>query len=791
MRFALRLFIKSPGFTAAAVLALALGGGAGTVIFSAVYSVLLRPLPFRDPGQLVAVWEKSLPRQRDRNFVSPANYLEWSRRNHVFSGMAAIQNYQANLDGGDPEELQAERVTPNLFALLGAAPLLGRPFAPGDERARLVLLSHRLWRRRFGSDTKVVGKTLRLNDQPWTIAGVLKPEFHIVNREVDLWTPLALDNASLYRESNRRDCTVIARLKPGVTAEQAGLAMESLARELERAYPRLNAGWSVAVLPLAREITGEVRPALLMLFGAVLLLVLMACANVANLLLARAAARRREIAVRAALGAGRGRLARQLAGESILLGLAGGLAGLLLAFVGIRFLAALAPKEVPRLEGVGLNLPVLGFALGLSLATALLFGLAPALAAAGADVSAGLREGARGSSAGPLHGRLRNLLAVCEISLAVVLVAGAVLLGRSFLRLRAVDPGLDPSNLLTMRVLLSGPQAAGPARVAFFEQALERIRALPGVRAAGTVSFLPVTGFGSGATFWVEGQPPPATRPVALVRAADPGYFEAAGIPLRHGRGFTQLDRGDAPRVVVVSQSLARQIFPGQNPIGRRLSMDFRHPVSAEIVGVAGDVRAESVRAEPLATIYCPHRQLPSPAMAFAVRTAQDPETLARAVVAEIRALNPGQPVAALRTMDQILAESLAAHRFQTALLGAFAAVALLLAAVGVYAVVSYNVAEQTHEIGIRMALGASGGRVVSEVVRQAMTTAVAGILIGSGVALRLTRTLAALLYSIGPGDPVTFASVPLVLAGVAALASWIPARRAVRIDPLEALRQE
>ena len=796
LRYSVRVLARAPGFTAIAATALALGIGATTAIFSLVYSILLRPLPFRDPGRLVAVWEKSRQKIEDRTFVSPANFLDWKEQSTSFAGMAAVMDTELNLTGGDgePEELPAARVVPGLFELLGVRPAVGRVFRPGEDHERVVLLGDGLWKRRFGGSPAAVGRSIGLNGQSWTVVGVLPPDFQLINRQVEVFIPLPMQPAATYRATGTRNLAVFARLKPGVALRQAQAELELVAARLEQDYPRLNSGWTVFILPLGEELVGDVRRGLSAMFAAVGFLLLIACANVANLLLARASNRQREVALRAAVGASPGRIVRLLLAESLLLAACGGLLGVFLAWAGLKLFAAIGPRDLPRLDYVSINPVVLAFTLAAVIFTGVLFGMAPVAALARPNLAEYLKEGGRGSSAGRLLASLRNMLVGTEVALAAVLLVGAGLMARSFVRLRAVDPGLAPDKLLTMRVLL--PQrAANPAeRVVFFRQVLERIRAVPGVRSAGAVNFLPLTGYGAAATFSVEGRPVPpiAEKPTALVRAVDPDYFGAAGIPLLRGRAFTERDAAESPKVIVVSKTLARRFWqPGEPVVGARIALDSRQPYTAEIVGVAGDVYSEGLFEEPWAMIYCPHPQLPSTWMSLVVRTAPDPASLVSAVTHEIHVLRADLPVSDIRSMEQVLAESFATRRFTTMWMGVFSALALLLASVGVYGVISYNVAERSHEIGIRMALGAQRGDIFRLVVGRALLLALAGIAGGLTAAWALTRMFSSLLYGMAAPDPAAFIAVPLLLAGVATLAGYVPARRAMRLDPNAALRHE
>lgn len=803
VRYGLRLLRKSPGFTAVAALALALGIGANTAIFSVVHTVLLRDLPFRDPDRLVAIWERNDAYRLDRSYVSPANLVEWQASNRVFESIAALENTQFNLTGGpggwiEPEELHAQRVTSNLLPLLGVEPVLGRGFLPEEVqpgKSNAVLLSSRLWRRRFGEDPAILGRAIRLNGAPWTVVGVLPPGFELLNPHADLWVPLVLRQTDVYRTTGARTLIALARMRHGVPLAEARAEMRTIARRLESAFPKMNAGWTVNLLSLKDEVVGDHRTALIALLCAAAALLMIACTNVANLLLARSAARQKEIALRVALGAGRTRIMRQLLTEGVLLALLAGALGLVLALGGLRAVKAFGPESISGLDRAGLDLPVLGFTLLVSALTGVAFALAPALEASRPDLSAALKECGRGNAAGVMSVRLRGVLVVTEIALAVVLLIGAGLMVRSFLRLTAVDPGLDPRRLLTLRLTLaSGPGASEPERVEFFRRALASVRALPGVLETGAVSLLPLAGFGNGAAFRVAGRTAAgaAYTPIALVRAIDPNYFTAMRIPLLRGRAFTDHDTADTARVAIASEALARRHFGRpEAAIGGKLVIEFRETVTVEVVGVAADVPAEGLHARPWPTIYCPHPQAAGRNMTLVVRTAGPPERMAAAVAAEIHRLRAEQPVAEVRSMERVLGESVAAQRFQMLLLGVFAAAALLLASIGIYGIIAYDVTERTREIGIRMALGAGRGEIFRMVLARAGVLVGAGVVFGLAGALAVTRLMASLLYGVTATDAVTFTGVCLLLCASALAAAYIPAWRATRLDPTIALRHE
>ena len=799
LRYGARRLAKDPAFTAVALLALTLGMGSTATIFSVVDTVLLKPLPFRDAERLLVIWEKNPSQNRYRMFVAPANFLAWQKQSRAVEQMAALQEGRLNLTGGpnghiDPEELKVERVTASLFPLLGVEPKVGRTFRPEEDqpgRTNFVLLSHALWQRRFAGDPGIAGKTIRLRDQPYTVVGVLPPAFAVMEPGVEVFVPLGL-NPGDTRTANARVLTVIARRRGPL--EQVRAELDAVGAQMEQSLPALDKGWRPSVFELGDELVSGVRQALWVLMAAVGCLLLMACVNVANLLLARGATRRKEIALRCALGAGRGRIVAQLLSESVLLALGGGALGLLLAAGAIYVLAHGGPAGVPRLAQAALDLRVFGFALGVSLVTGILFGLAPGMQASGSGLSMTLKEGGRGGTAGRAGRRMRNALAIAEVALAVVVLIGAGLLIRSFIRLRGVDPGFRPAGVLTVRVPLAGGRnTKGERRIAFFKQVTDRIATLPGVRAVGAVNVLPLTGLGVGATFAVEGRPAPNAeqRPVGLMRSVNSAYFSAMGIPLVAGRAPADSDTALSPPVIVINQTLARRFWPGASAIGGRLAIDQIGGRVAEIVGVVGDVKPDRINGAEWPTIYVPYAQGPAAAMTLAVRTAGAPLGLASAVTREVRQLDPDQPVADVRTMEEVVNLAVSGARFQTALLASFAGVAFLLAAVGIYGVISYDVSQRTNEIGIRMALGAQPADVQWLILGQGARLAVYGIvagLLGAGV---LTRWMGTMLFGVGPTDVWTYAAVSILLAVVALAASYVPSRRAMVPDPVIALRHE
>ena len=804
LRYAVRMCLRTPGFTAIAVAALALGIGANTAIFTIVNAVLIERLPYRDPGRLVVVWETNVRRPDRPNVISPANFLRWRDRATAFEQMTAFYETTENMTGsGEPEQLVVQAVTPDFFSTLGVTPLLGRTFAP-DEGPRghddFAVLSYQLWQRRFGGDPGIIGRSIQLNGAQTVVIGVMPPDARIllksgslVGKQTDLWQPFAFTEGQ--RQPSGRYMTAIARLKPGATMGEAQVQMNTIASTLTSEWPAFDTGWGVRLAPLRDELAGELRGALLVLTGAVAFVLLIACANVANLLLARGAIRSREIAIRTALGASRGRLIRQLLTESLILGAAGGAAGLLVAQWGVDFLRAISPVDLTTLGHVQISYPVLAFTATVSILTAAICGFAPAFETSRPDVQESLKEGARQVGSGTRNRRLRHAFVVSEIALAVVLLAGAGLMLRSFSTMRGIDPGFSARNVLTARVTL--PRAKypdGAQRTRFFQDAVSRVRALPGVEAAGEVSVLPLAGLGSATGFTIAGQPPPAPgqTPVVDVRVSDNGYFQAMSVPLVHGRLFTDREMNEQSNVVIINTTMARQYFANQNPIGQQVSIHMSDPViPTTIIGVVGDARYVDLVTAPRAMVYWPQPQLPFGAMTLTVQTASDPLALAPAVERAIQSIDKDQPVSDVRTMDQWIAKSLAQSRFSSTLLAVFAASALLLAAIGIYGVMSYTVSQRTSEIGIRLALGADERAILTLIVGNGLRLAAVGLAIGVVLALGLSWTLTTQLYETSAADPITFVGVVGILGAVAALATYLPARRASRIAPIEALRYQ
>ena len=802
LRYGIRSLLKRPGLTAVALITLALGIGVNTAIFSAVDSVLLRPLPFKDPEALVAVWEHTPHMGIAQNEFAPANYVDLRNQNQVFEDVGAFSEMSMNLTGeGEPERLDGQLVTASVFALLGVQPALGRTFAPDEDqmgRHHVVVLSDALWRRRFNGDPSVVNRNVTLNGESFTIVGVMPGRFFFPVRESELWIPWAMEPGQAEGRGDHY-FRLVARLKPGVTREQANAEAESIAARLAVEYPRTNEDLGFVVNSFHRDYVGDLRRPILILFAAVGLVLLIACANVANLMLAQATTRRREIAIRMALGARRWAIARQLLIESLLLAIAGGLLGVVGAIWSVEALSKLLPESLSKLQAISVDSRVFIFTFSVTVLTAIVFGAVPAFHAARANPGDTLGETSR-DLAGGISGRyLRRVLVVAEVALAVVLLAGAGLLIRSFQRLRQVDVGFKPDNLLTMRMVLPLPKYQKPeTRRAFYDELLRRVEELPGVDSAGMISFLPLSISGMKFSFSVEGRTMPAdvNLPFALYRVVSPDYFRAMGIPLQRGRVFDTRDSKDATPVVVVNRRLAEQFWPGEDPTGKRLKVgpvDSPNPW-ATVIGVVRDVRQAGFYGDQQFELYSPYAQERRSWLAprdLVVRTNGDAASLAGAVRKAVWAVDKDQPVSNVRTMDEVFAAAISRERFQMLLLSLFATLALVLACVGLYGVISYAVAQRTHEIGVRMALGAQPRDVLRLVIRQGMVLTFAGLLLGIAGGLAATRVMTDLLFGVTATDAVTFFSVAGLLVLVAFLACYVPARRATRIDPLVALRYE
>jgi putative ABC transport system permease protein len=792
LRYGARLLRRSPAFSIVALLTLALGIGANTAIFSVVNSVLLRPLPFPEPERLVRVWESS-PRGDQRNVVNPWNFLNWRERNRSLR-IAAVSGMTANVTGdGEPLAVDSMRVSPGFFSILGVSPFMGRAFLPDEEvpgHQTSVILSYAFWQGRYGGDPNILARKITVNGAPRAIAGVLPRDFHFPKSRAEVWMPLAIDR----RETRGRYLTTIARLKPGVSLPRAQQDLAAIAGQLSQEWPEMDKGWSAAVVPLLEDVTEGVRLPLLVLLAAVGLVLLIACANVANLLLMRATLRLREVAVRAALGAGRGRLVRQLLSESLLLAVAAWAAGLAVGYWGLRALLALIPANtpLPRMESIHLDTRVLLFALGISLLTALLFGLAPAIQASRPEYQSALRQGTLRTGVGGSR-VFRQALVITEVALALLLLTSAGLLMRSFARLTSVNPGFQPDQLLTMQMFTSPAKYSDDrTRSQYLERILSEVRRLQGVQAAGSVHFLPLTGMISGSCFApAPGPQPDVSSPSAQFLVISPGYFRAMGTPMLSGRDFDERDRFGSPSVAVVNHAFAERFLAGQPAIGKHLNVCWSVPNPAEIVGVVADARQAALQAAPRPTIFLANAQAPMYFARLVVRARTDARQLTRSVEAAVHRVDPEQALSDIQTMEDVVSDSIAQPRLQLLLLAVFAGLAILLATIGVYGVVSYSVSRRTQEIGIRVALGAGRADVSRLVLREGLLLGGLGVALGLAGALACTRVLRSLLFEVTPTDPVTLATVACLLLAVVAAATLLPARRATKVDPMVALRYE
>ncbi|HYK21801.1 MAG TPA: ABC transporter permease [Pyrinomonadaceae bacterium] len=807
IRFGLRMLLKSPSVSIVATIALALGIGANTAIFSVVNAVLLRPLPFPNPDSLVALFETDARRGLERGSHSYPNFMDLRAQNTVFEHVASYHGSDYVLTGrGEPARLQACVATADLFPLLGVAPMLGRTFRPEEdkpsENGRVVILSQPLFQQRFNADLSILNQAITLNGVSFTVVGVMPAgfEFPIQNEPVDFWTTIAGDASGQTPITNQRGAhflQVIGRLKPGVTMDQAQAEITAIASRLEQQYPDTNTRKSLRVESALSALVGDVRPALLILLGAVACVLLIACANVANLLLARATGRHKEMAIRAALGASRVRVVRQLLTESVLLSLLGGAVGLLLAVWWSDLLVALGKEDIPRAVQVGIDWRVLSFTAGVSLLTGLIFGLAPALHSSKTELVESLKEGGRGSSEGMRLVKLRNVLIVAELAVAVVLLAGAGLLIQSLWRLQKVNSGLQPENVLTFNVGLPEIKYDYKKQAQFFVDLKSRLESTPGVQSASSILPLPLSGDRFGISFEIEGRPvAPKDQPSADFFTTGVGYFRSMGIPIIKGRDFDDRDKHGSNGVVIVTETFARQFFPNEDALGKRIkpgisTIDGEEEPWREIIGIAGDIRNRTLNTEPKPAYYVPQTQVPFDSAVMVVKTTGDPHSFVSAVRKEVAAMDPDVPLFGIKSMDEYLSASVAAPRFNTTLLSIFAGVALVLTIVGLYGVMSYSVAQRTNEIGIRLALGAQSRDVLLLVVRQGAVLIVVGLTIGLGVAFVVMRVIESLLFGVKAKDPFTFAAVAALLALVALLACYVPALRATRVDPMQALRCE
>jgi putative ABC transport system permease protein len=804
IRYAVRTMLANPGFAVVAVLALALGIGPNSAIFSMVSAVLLRPLPIRDADRVVSLWETTAKIDLPLIVVSEANYLDWKRQSRSFekTGTAyALPEYGVNVVvGREPERIPAGKASAAFFDIIGMKPLLGREFTPEEDLPGgpgAALVSEGFWRSKLHGDPSAIGRRLTIDGLPRTVVGVLPSEKAMFLGRIDVWTPMAMDPNSTQRTNHNR--AVFARLKPGVTLAQAQAEMTGIAQRLARQYPAADEGWGVRIVPMNRLVTGLLGPPLMILLAAVGLLLLLACANVANLLLARAASRQREIAIRAALGAGRLRIVRQLLTESVILSLLGGACGLLLAQWSIGVLRGSMPDALPRMQQMSIDGRVLAFTFAVSLLTGILFGAAPAIRTSKADdLNEALRASGRSLVGGGTQ-RIRDGLVVAEIALALVLAVAAGLLSHSFIRLMSVDPGLRTKDLLTMQ--LSVPTARYPEaekRARFFRNVVERVQALPGVESAGAISFLPfrqtfLTTRIEVDPFRVPGQPVPREgyEPLADLRVITPGFFAAIGIPLHQGRDFDRRDTGSAPRVIIINEAMARRHLPGGNPVGKRLQLKPWDEPAREIAGVVADVKLYGLDQEVAPAVFVPYAQMPNEFMSLVVHSGSDPGALAAAIRREVLSLDAEQPIADVRPMRDVVADSTILRRVAMGLIGVFAVLALVLATVGTYGLTVYSVSQRTHEIGLRMALGAQDTDVLRHIVGRGAILAGIGVALGTAGALGVARILKGFLFGITSNDPLVLLGIPAALLMIAVLASYLPARRALRVDPMEALRYD
>lgn len=798
LRYAIRTMVKKPGFTITAVITLALGIGASTAIFTVVDAALLRGLPYKSPDQLYHLWENRPQQEFGKREFSYPDYQDYQKNNSV--DLAAHRGGGGIMSGrGEPELVFSPAVSANFFTLLGVEPVIGRTFQEGEDKpgAPLVtVLTYGMWKSKFGGDPGIIGQSLTINGQNYTVIGVLPASFQFAPRTADLWVPYQPNEATLTRRT-LHGTNLIARLKSGVTIEQANNELSIIAGRIEQEHNESHAGTGIRIVPLQEEFVGNVRPILFVLLGAVGFVLLIACANVASLLLTRSLARYKEVAIRAALGANRWRVIRQMLTESILLAVTGGLAGLMIAYWGLDALVAVLPdrqlNSLPFLKSLSIDTRILGFSFGLSALTGIVFGLVPALQSSRLNLNETLKEGGRTTSGGARH-RLRSAFVVTQIALAVVLLVGAGLMMKSLFRLLQANIGFNPDNVLTMNVALPPNYSEPPAMINFFQQMKDRVRALPGVEGVGAIDILPLQG-GNTTRFYVEGDPIPAPGQAieANLRVADENYFQTIGIPLLAGRAFDGRDHADAPGVVIIGKTVADRVFAGRDPIGRRLKYPSFDTPGDLVIGVVGDVRISGIDEAIRPVLYFPYRQASSTATTLVVRTNADPTSLTSAIRSEIRSMDSAVAIFGVRSMEEIISSSPAAfmRRFPGMLITIFAGVALLLAAIGIYGVVSYSVNQQSHHIGVRMALGAQTSDILRMVLKQGVILALAGVVIGAIAAMFLMQLLSSLLFEVRATDPTIFVLGVAALLGVALLACFFPARRATKVDPLVALRYE
>lgn len=812
LRYGFRVMRKSPGFVIIAVLALALGTGTNTAIFSLVNALLLRPINYENPDRLTMVWEKSVKRGFGQVPTSVPNFADLKTNNQTFEDLGAFTDSSFNLTGAaEPEKVMGVKVSATLLSLLGRPPLKGRLFLAGEDQpqaSHVLILSHHLWQRSFGSNPNLVGQTVALNGESYTVVGIMPPDFRFppafsatvassqyTTPDADLWVPLTIEAVPPPREA--RFLYMVGRLKPGVSATAAQAEMNVIASRLQKEYPAADADMEVDVIPLREQVTGDIRPALLVLFGAVGCVLLIACANVANLLLAKASGRQKEVAIRIALGATRLRIIQQLLTESLLLSVIGGLLGSIIGILAVRYLIAFTPANVPKPDNIGIDAPVLLFTLFLAVFTSFIFGLVPAIQASKSDLNETLKEGGRGNSGSAKQNRVRSLLVVVEVALALVLLIGAGLMIKSFVRLQNVNPGFNPENLITLELQLPEKKYGEKEQQAALQQQLvQRLVDIPGVQSAAAVNNLPFSGTELNNSVTIEGRPPVVNaneRPRAFFRDISPNYFQAMGIPMRQGRPFADSDKKDAPAVVIINEAAARRFFPNEDPLGKRFKRgraESQFPWLM-VVGIVGGVSHTTLGLPSQPEVYLPFQQSPDAIITLVARTKSDPRGLAATVRREVSNVDKDLPVSNLKFMDEIVAGTVSQPRVYALLLGIFAILALVLAAIGIYGVISYSVTQRTHEIGIRMALGAQTRDVLALVIKQGMALALVGVFFGLLASLALTRVLSSQLYGISSTDPVTFTGISLLLMLVAIIACYIPALRATRLSPMIAVRYE
>lgn len=796
LRYAVRSLWLNPGFATTAILSIALGIGASIAIYTVGDNLLLRPLPYPGSSELAMVWENNLHNGNTHNLVSPGNYFDWKEQNNVFENIGGFFELRELLgDGRHSEQVDVQAVTSEVLPLLRVQPVRGRVFSYEEDSkdAHVALISYRVWQNWFGGDENTLGRQIQLNLRPFTVIGVMPPDFYFHTRSIDVWLTLGLNPSPDLRKKQGRWMMSVARLKPGISFKQARTEMGGIAKRLEIADPGYNTKWEINVEPLRDSLVGQVKPSLLALLGAVTLLLAVACANVANLLLARYTARRRELAVRGALGAARLRLLKQLLTESLVLGLAGGALGIALASLAVSGLVALAPKELTRSVQVSFDVRILIIAVALSVLTSVIFGLAPALIASRGNVNRALHEESHQGTGG--GNRLRNWLVAGEVACSVILLAGAGLLFRTVIGLQAVDPGLNPGEVLTFSVSLPPARYDKPKTVEFYAQAVEHLSRLPGVRSASAVSYLPFNGMAAGTDVLIAGRPParPGEGIGATVRTILPGYFHTLGIPFKQGRDFTPADNViSSPYRFIVNETFVKKYFPGEDPLGEQISvwMDDKNPFG-EIIGVVGDVKEGTLDSDPEPTVYYIHAHLQYSGMMIVMRTDHDPLSLAGPARKVIQELDRDLPISEVRQMTAVVRQTFARQQFSAVLLGGFSIASLLLAAIGIYGVLAYSVMQRTREIGVRVALGAEPRSIIRLIVTSGARMVIAGALAGLAAALLLSSLLKSLLYGVRPRDPLTFIAAPAILVAVALLAAYAPARRASRVSPMEALRAE